>query len=470
MSDESEFAYRVADYLHEISLGELSITDAHIEQEKDPSQAAMLMGLLMLHEDLKFQQEQRRVADERLSQREARFRALFDLAKVSIWDCGFGSAKAMLQTLSLDELATASEALVQRLIERIEVNAVNHETLRLLGADDESDLKLTDIFGGEAIPMMRSVWQALRRGETRVELEGVVHRLNGEVLQVMLGVTLPPGDTDMAILSLSDISVHAARVEAEQQAEERAAELATINVEVERLFYAVSHDMRAPLRAVMNLASWAQEDSDAGNHDEVTKHLRMIEQRIGRLDRMMNDLLSYARIGRTVHDVEPVNVGDLLAEINTLANIPDGFTVTWGDMPTLRTQRTLISQVFLNLIGNAIKHHDKPEGRITITAEHHEEQTVFRVSDDGPGIPKKYHAKVFGLFNTLSPRDVVEGSGMGLALVQKVVRKVGGAITIEGDDERGTSFKFAWPNDREDREVSNTEVPAAGQLADAAKR
>ena len=443
MSGGSDFADRVADYLHEISAGETSITDEMIDHEPDPNQAAMMMGLVMLHEQLSFQSEQRREAEDALTLREARFRALFDLAKVSIWDCDFSQVIGGLREMRVSELDALSDSAVIDLIGTIEVNAVNRETLRLLGASKRDEIDLKHVFGAKSLSMMRLLWRAIGRGEHFVELEGWVHRLVGDPVQVMLGVTVP--EDNLAIVTLADISAHAARVEAERRAEERAAELADVNEEVERLFYAVSHDMRAPLRAVQNLAGWMQEDMEAGNEEEVLEHLHMMENRIGRLDRMMNDLLSYARIGRTMSDVEKVNVGELLDEIRGMADLPDGFRLSWGDMPTLRTHRTLLSQVFLNLIGNAVKHHDKSEGRITIAAESTNMLVTFRVIDDGPGIPEKYRAKVFGLFSTLKPRDVVEGSGMGLAFVQKVINKVGGAITIEGDDDRGTTFKFTWP-------------------------
>jgi signal transduction histidine kinase len=161
---------------------------------------------------------------------------------------------------------------------------------------------------------------------------------------------------------------------------------------------------------------------------------------------MLTDLLSYARIGRTQYPVEAVDVGALLDEIvKTLLQVPDGFEVRWSAMPRLVTHRTLLSQVFLNLIGNAIKHHDRKTGVIQIAAEDSGDSVVFRVSDDGPGIPPAYRQRVFGLFSTLKRRDEVEGSGMGLAFVQKVTRRMGGQVVVEGPDDRGATFVFDWP-------------------------
>jgi signal transduction histidine kinase len=101
--------------------------------------------------------------------------------------------------------------------------------------------------------------------------------------------------------------------------------------------------------------------------------------------------------------------------------------------------------VFLNLIGNALKHHDRPDGRIAITVQEQGEWYVFLVTDDGPGIPTAFHQKIFQMFQTLRPRDEVEGSGMGLAIVKKIVEGQGGTICVESDGvRRGTTMRFTW--------------------------
>jgi signal transduction histidine kinase len=247
----------------------------------------------------------------------------------------------------------------------------------------------------------------------------------------------------------------AAKVAAEEAAEEvrvrEAKELQRVNEEVERLFHAVSHDFRAPLRGVANLAEWAGEDLAEGDAEAVQEHLAKLTQRVARLETMMSDLLSFARVGRTAHPVEKVVVSQLLGEIRDgMLTLPEGFSVTWSKMPVLDTEETLLSQVFLNLIGNALKHHDKPEGRIEIRHRVSEDgEHEFAVADDGPGIPERHREKVFDLFSTLKPRDEVEGSGMGLAFVHKVVTSRGGRLSIEDSPSGGACFVFTWPPSRE---------------------
>jgi signal transduction histidine kinase len=232
----------------------------------------------------------------------------------------------------------------------------------------------------------------------------------------------------------------------EREAARRANELAFANNEVERLFHAVAHDLRSPLRAADTVASWIEEDLAMGELAETGTHVRTLRGRLLRLDRMLNDLLSYARVGRTENVAEDVDVAVLLEElITTVVSVPEGFAVKWADMPRLVTYRTLLSQVFQNLISNGLKHHDRNEGFVDISVREAGDRYVFRVSDDGPGIAIKHRQRIFGLFTTLRARDEIEGSGIGLACVQKVVRGLGGRVAVEGPETRGTTFKFDWP-------------------------
>ena len=282
------------------------------------------------------------------------------------------------------------------------------------------------------------------------ELEGMLLTLDGKPLNVVFGVSLPEDrGADGTIITVSDVTpMHEARRAAEELARVRADELDHVNSEVERLFYAVSHDLRAPLRGVENLAEWALEDLDGGKVDDVKDHIGNISQRIARLDRMLNDLLSYAKIGRTDESNEIVQVDGLMEELRSnMLDIPAGFDLRWSALPTLVTQRTLLAHVLINLISNSIKHHDRERGRIDVSARDRGDFYEFEVRDDGPGIPEKYREKVFALFSTLKRRDVVEGSGMGLAFVKKVVRRQGGDIRIKAvsSSGRGTILAFSWP-------------------------
>jgi two-component system sensor kinase FixL len=115
------------------------------------------------------------------------------------------------------------------------------------------------------------------------------------------------------------------------------------------------------------------------------------------------------------------------------------------DFAAIRLNRMPLQQVFFNLIGNAIKHHDKAEKHIAVSVQDDGESYLFTVADDGPGIPKQYAGKVFEMFQTLRPRDQVEGSGMGLAIVRKHVVAMGGHIDLVSQEGQGCAFRVSWP-------------------------
>jgi signal transduction histidine kinase len=450
---EENFTQSVCDVLFEISQGECSLDDDVIAaMETDLDRRSVYTGLLMLHDDLRYQHKQREAAQYELLQREERLRAIFDLAKVGILDCRVDGIVRELDKIGgksngkpLEEYADV----VRTLTGKLRIESANREVLNMLQAEDVASLLAhlagVDTRGGGRL--FGTMWRALAEGRHRVEVEGTLATIDGSVLTVQAGLSVPEGGGgDMAILTIADISAHHAKVIAEKEAESRAEELSRVNREVERLFYAVAHDLRSPLRAVDTLASWIIDDFEAGEIDEVRDHVETLRARVTRLDRMLNDLLSYAKIGRTQHPVEDVDVDALILEITTsLLQVPAGFQVRWRDMPSLVTHRTLLLHVFQNLINNAIKHHDGHEGIIEITVDDAGSHYTFRVTDDGPGIPESFRQRIFNLFSTLKRRDEVEGSGMGLAFVQKVVRRIGGHVQVEGPEGRGTTFRFDWP-------------------------
>jgi signal transduction histidine kinase len=383
--------------------------------------------------------------------REARFHALFSQAKVAIWDCDLAGLGAALRQMSSDALERASISELRELFASIAVIDVNGETLKRFGAPDTGTFidGLPTLLVEQSRPMLQRLFTGLRNEERALEEQGVLQTFDGEQLHVIVGISTAFGEKDdelQTIVTVSDVTpLHRAREAAHELAALRADELERIDKEVERLFYAVSHDLRSPLRGVANLAEWAQEDLREGQHDAVAEHLERLAHRVLRLETMLNDLLSFARVGRTEHVAESVDVNLLLGEIgDALLTVPDGFEVHWNEMPVLNTQKTLLMQVFMNLIGNAIKHHDKPRGRIEVSHRVADDEHEFVVADDGPGIPEKHREKVFEMFSTLQPRDDVEGSGMGLAFAHKLVTLRGGRLSIEDGPDGGAAFRFTW--------------------------
>lgn len=232
----------------------------------------------------------------------------------------------------------------------------------------------------------------------------------------------------------------------EQRVRERTTELERSNRELDQFAYIASHDLKAPLRGIDHLANWITEDAGTLLPTPSLEHLAKLRGRIQRMDRLLDDLLLYSRVGRRDGAPEAVNTATLVKDIvNLLA--PAGFTVTVADdLPTLMTPRAPLEIVLRNIIDNAFKHHQRPqEGNVQISALAQGDFVEFCIKDNGPGIDAKFHERIFGVFQTLQPRDQVEGSGMGLALVKKTVEHRGGQVRVESMLGQGATFWFTWP-------------------------
>jgi signal transduction histidine kinase len=168
------------------------------------------------------------------------------------------------------------------------------------------------------------------------------------------------------------------------------------------------------------------------------------------MDKLLDDLLEYSRIGRETDDrhTEAISGSVLMENIQGLISPPAGFIVdATPSLAGIEVFRMPLQQILINLISNAIKHHDKKTGRIEVSVEDLGANWGFSVKDDGPGIPAEYHEKIFKMFQTLKPRDQVEGSGMGLAMVRKHVDVAGGELKLQSAVGQGSTFSFTWPKD-----------------------
>ena len=218
------------------------------------------------------------------------------------------------------------------------------------------------------------------------------------------------------------------------------------NKELDEFTYVASHDLRAPLRAIDNLAQWIEEDAAEHLPEGSRKHLDKLKQRVRRMERLLDDILQFSRAGRMTHPPESIDLESLVAEVIQTVAPPPGFEVRIeGPLPTIHSPRSPLEQVFLNLLSNAIKHHDRDHGEVVVSVKESPMLVEMVVKDDGPGIPPELREKAFQMFETLKPRDHVEGSGIGLAVVRKLIQSMGGRIWIESEPDRGTAFHFTWP-------------------------
>jgi light-regulated signal transduction histidine kinase (bacteriophytochrome) len=218
------------------------------------------------------------------------------------------------------------------------------------------------------------------------------------------------------------------------------------NQELDQFAYVVSHDLKAPLRAIANLSSWIEEDLSESMTEDTLHQMNLLRGRVHRMEGLIEGLLQYSRVGRIQVPSERVQVEKLLAEIIDSLAPPPGFEVkVEPGMPTFVTEKLALQQVFSNLISNAIKHNRAESGYVKISVKELDEFYEFSVADDGPGIAPQYHDKVFVIFQTLEARDKVENTGIGLSLVKKIVEGQGGTISLESAEGEGANFRFTWP-------------------------
>ena len=219
--------------------------------------------------------------------------------------------------------------------------------------------------------------------------------------------------------------------------------------EFEDFIYLISHDVRNSVRALIELPQWIEEDLEEAGiaiSGSVSQSIEMMNTHTGRLDRMLVDLLAFSRVGRMQEDGE-VAVDVALTEMLEDMRMPSGFTLhTDLESNTLALGERDIFTLLTQLVSNALKHHDRNSGKVKISLVEEDGYSVLRVCDDGPGIPPEYRSRVFSALSTLRPRDEVEGSGMGLAIVRKIAQHYSGRISVCGGlDGRGTTIEVAFP-------------------------
>lgn len=249
---------------------------------------------------------------------------------------------------------------------------------------------------------------------------------------------------------------HVARLEKEQRrAELHAAELSQVtaelvrsNRELEQVAYGASHDLKAPLRGIATVCDWLEEDLVDAMTDDARKHLGQLRSRVRRMGAIVDGILAFARVGQTRVPAETVDLGAVLADVVELLQPPEGATIHIAPaMPVAYVQRLLLEQVFANLIGNALKYARRIDPRVRVGVDTSETDRFFEfwVTDNGPGIAEAYHQRIWSLFQRLESQDEIEGTGVGLALVKKIVEGQGGRAWVESQPGHGATFRFLWP-------------------------
>jgi signal transduction histidine kinase len=217
------------------------------------------------------------------------------------------------------------------------------------------------------------------------------------------------------------------------------------NAELDQFAYVASHDLKAPLRGIANLSQWIEDDLGDKMDEQGRYHMNLLRGRVSRLEGLIDGILHYSRANRHDGNTIDVDVDHLVREIWELLAPPSTASLVVGKLPTLSTLRVPLQQVLMNLMGNAIKYNRDREVTVEVGATEQEDGWVLYVKDNGVGIAPEFHQRIWQLFQTLEARDKVESTGIGLAVVRKIVESRGGRAWIESTPGSGATFYFSWP-------------------------
>ncbi len=241
----------------------------------------------------------------------------------------------------------------------------------------------------------------------------------------------------------NDITTQVTNEEELKKSQEKLREM---NAELNDFAHIVSHDLKAPLRAIMSLSDWIVQDYSDAIDDEGKMQFNLLTGRVKKMERLIDGILQYSRANKGDEEKELVTMNEVVDEVVEMLSPPDNIRVNiQAMMPELFVSRTRIQQVFQNIISNAIKYNDKQDGMISIECNEVDRNWVFSIADNGPGIDEKYFEKVFQIFQTLEVEASYESTGIGLTIVKKTIELHGGEIWLESELGKGTTFFFSLP-------------------------
>ncbi|MBW3534047.1 MAG: PAS domain S-box protein [Gemmatimonadetes bacterium] len=391
----------------------------------------------------------RKRAEERLKASEARYRFLADSIPQQIWTASPDGQLDYVNKVVVDFFGVGEDNLLgERWLERVHPDDAEEASARWAdsvarGDPYEVEFRLRDAGGVHRWHLARAVAQR--------DPDGNVVKWFGTNTYVH-DQKEAEQERDRAMEELERIThlLSSERTNLEAQARElrrTARALKKSNEDLDRFAYIASHDLKAPLRGIANLSAWLAEDLGEHLDPDSEEYIRLLQGRVHRMEALIDGILQYSRAGRTKEEPQEVDVGEMVREILDLLDPPAHFRVELGDWwPVIHSEPTPLRQVFLNLIGNALKHADgeAPVVRVEVSDEG-EGWYEYGVMDNGPGIAPEYHEKIFTIFQTLKPRDEVESTGIGLSVVKRIIDNHGGQVWVESREGEGATFKFLWP-------------------------
>lgn len=333
----------------------------------------------------------------------------------------------------------------------------NPATLRLmqLGLEELHLAKVQHFFAEEMDEVMSHIVSQMEHGQIvqGVEVEG--RRLANSVsFYEISAAPLKENGNKLAIVNVARDITERKRIEAElvrlnetleQRVAERTAQLASANQSLEAFSYSVSHDLRAPLRAVSGFAQIISRRYREHLPSEGQHYLENIVEAGGRMGRLLDDLLAYSRLGRKAITLHPVFLGNIMKQVvrdlSARVEATQALLVIPDDLPMVQGDPTLLGQIFSNLLGNALTYHqDNQAPHVAVRWRQERDCVIISIIDNGIGIPTQYYEKIFQVFQRLHGDELYPGTGIGLAIVKKSVELLGGRVWVESEEGKGSTF------------------------------
>ncbi|MFD0778518.1 ATP-binding protein [Flavobacterium myungsuense] len=230
----------------------------------------------------------------------------------------------------------------------------------------------------------------------------------------------------------------------EKEKEKLLYKLAKQNEYLNEYAHVVSHDLKSPLRSIHSLLSWIQEDNDKEFNVQTQEYLKQIGEKVEKMDSLIHGILMYSKVESQKRNFENVDLNEIVQNAIDTIHIPENITVSIKNtLPKMEIDSFIMYQLFQNLISNAVNYNDKQDGIVEIDSTESQKHYTFSVKDNGIGIDIKYQTKIFEIFESYSKNT--QSTGIGLAIVKKIVDKCEGEIWLESEVGVGTTFYVELP-------------------------